>query len=428
MHAGVFLNDAILLEKAGLIAMQLNITDEIFKKSNGWLSRFKVRHGIHQIKLHGEADSAPLDALPEMRATLQELLSTYAPKDIFNADETGLFWRILPNKTLSIAPLTIATISNCWKKTQIITTDTSMSINIDKQEDQLQQLDLALNTLKPLINYEIIESQDYIDIPTENTAIHHMLSLEEIINTVSQPENSITENSDDELTPPYLLKIDLQFFVNLPMNLMKLSYYRELTLFFSETVDVVPKRMPEYYYYRTMWWEKGDFNPKANWEEATEDSVTSDPYWPCEKLQDRGLNVVHFWHDESFENDDNSSNDLSDKDDNSSSNALSDENIPVENLISVHEGKLIIMLDLYRKGVVKTSPFNRRSFEWSIRSDTPSTTMTTSLYVLSSPGSIISDEFIKAEKHRHYMDYLIGPGVSEWHLNEDSTRVNGSIT
>ncbi|CAG8656240.1 5212_t:CDS:2, partial [Ambispora gerdemannii] len=36
-----------------------------------------------------------------------------------------------------------------------------------------------------------------------------------------------------------------------------------------ETVDVVPKRMPEYHYYRTMWWEKGDFNPKANWEEAT---------------------------------------------------------------------------------------------------------------------------------------------------------------
>ncbi|CAG8565457.1 12544_t:CDS:2 [Acaulospora morrowiae] len=37
-----------------------------------------------------------------------------------------------------------------------------------------------------------------------------------------------------------------------------------------ETVDFVPKRMPEYHYYRTLWWEKGDFNPKAKWEEATQ--------------------------------------------------------------------------------------------------------------------------------------------------------------
>ncbi|CAG8577536.1 12799_t:CDS:2 [Ambispora gerdemannii] len=37
------------------------------------------------------------------------------------------------------------------------------------------------------------------------------------------------------------------------------------------TVDsvIVPKRMPEYHYYRTLWWKEGDFNPKANWEEAT---------------------------------------------------------------------------------------------------------------------------------------------------------------
>ncbi|CAG8504592.1 638_t:CDS:2 [Acaulospora morrowiae] len=27
--------------------------------------------------------------------------------------------------------------------------------------------------------------------------------------------------------------------------------------------------MPEFHYYRTLWWEKGDFNPKAKWEEAT---------------------------------------------------------------------------------------------------------------------------------------------------------------
>ncbi len=35
---------------------------------------------------------------------------------------------------------------------------------------------------------------------------------------------------------------------------------------------------------------------------SREDSVASDPYWPSAKLQDRGLNVVHFWHDKEFKN------------------------------------------------------------------------------------------------------------------------------
>ena len=35
---------------------------------------------------------------------------------------------------------------------------------------------------------------------------------------------------------------------------------------------------------------------------SREDSVVSDPYWPSSKLQEKGLNVVHFWHDEIFQN------------------------------------------------------------------------------------------------------------------------------
>ncbi len=35
---------------------------------------------------------------------------------------------------------------------------------------------------------------------------------------------------------------------------------------------------------------------------SREDSVVSDPCWPNNKLQKRGLNVVHFWHDKDFKN------------------------------------------------------------------------------------------------------------------------------
>ena len=35
---------------------------------------------------------------------------------------------------------------------------------------------------------------------------------------------------------------------------------------------------------------------------SREDSVVSDPYWPSSELQEKGLNVVHFWHDKTFQN------------------------------------------------------------------------------------------------------------------------------
>ena len=33
-----------------------------------------------------------------------------------------------------------------------------------------------------------------------------------------------------------------------------------------------------------------------------EDYIVTNPYWPCGKLQESGLNVIHFWHDREFKN------------------------------------------------------------------------------------------------------------------------------
>ncbi|GES84662.1 P-loop containing nucleoside triphosphate hydrolase protein [Rhizophagus clarus] len=35
---------------------------------------------------------------------------------------------------------------------------------------------------------------------------------------------------------------------------------------------------------------------------SREDYVVTNPYWPSEKLQEKGLNVIHFWHDRDFKN------------------------------------------------------------------------------------------------------------------------------
>ena len=59
--------------------------------------------------------------------------------------------------------------------------------------------------------------------------------------------------------------------------------------------------------------------------------------------------------------------------------------------------------------------------------EVPSATTTTSLYVPSAPSTPdcnISEEYIIVENRSYSMDYLTGPGVPEWHLNEDSIRVS----
>ena len=39
-----------------------------------------------------------------MRKNIQNILKDYSPNDIFNVDETGLYWKMEPNRTLSTGP------------------------------------------------------------------------------------------------------------------------------------------------------------------------------------------------------------------------------------------------------------------------------------------------------------------------------------
>lgn len=71
-----------------------------FSATEGWLSRWKGRHGIKFKKAHGEKSSANVDAASLwVRDRLPQLLETFND-DIFNADETGLFYRATPDESL----------------------------------------------------------------------------------------------------------------------------------------------------------------------------------------------------------------------------------------------------------------------------------------------------------------------------------------
>lgn len=82
------------------MAEKLKIDD--FKASDHWLQNFKTRHDIKFRTEQGEAAAIDLEKVEDWRQqVLNDALSNYSANDVFNADETGLFWKLMPNKTLA---------------------------------------------------------------------------------------------------------------------------------------------------------------------------------------------------------------------------------------------------------------------------------------------------------------------------------------
>ena len=71
------------------------------KWSQGWLAKFKKMHNSKQRRLYGESASVDVEKAAGRLLEIQEIVKEYDSKDIYNCDETGLFWRMIPQKTLS---------------------------------------------------------------------------------------------------------------------------------------------------------------------------------------------------------------------------------------------------------------------------------------------------------------------------------------
>jgi predicted DNA-binding protein YlxM (UPF0122 family) len=94
----------LIQEQARQIRQQLGAanTDD-FKASNGWLEKFRIRHGIQYRTICGESASVDIATVDEWKNRLSSITDKYDPNDIYNADETGLFFKALPNRSLVMA-------------------------------------------------------------------------------------------------------------------------------------------------------------------------------------------------------------------------------------------------------------------------------------------------------------------------------------
>ncbi|XP_048385233.2 LOW QUALITY PROTEIN: jerky protein homolog [Stegostoma tigrinum] len=97
---GLPISGAMLMEKAKQFLTDMKI-NSVCEYSQGWLQKFKHRHGIH-LKATGEQTSADKRAVECYILTLQLMKDEdLSPEQIYNVDETDVFWRCLPRHRLA---------------------------------------------------------------------------------------------------------------------------------------------------------------------------------------------------------------------------------------------------------------------------------------------------------------------------------------
>jgi hypothetical protein len=96
MRDKITLTGDVLREKWKQFADLVKIPeDERLSLSEGWLHKFKNRNQLKEFKRHGEAGSANPEDIQKERERIQALIKKYGGyplHNIFNMDETGLFY------------------------------------------------------------------------------------------------------------------------------------------------------------------------------------------------------------------------------------------------------------------------------------------------------------------------------------------------
>lgn len=98
---GVSLSGPIIQEKAKMLSEMMGEAGEGFKASSGWLEKWKNRYGIRQVNVCGEKLSADKDAVDIFKTECDDFLQGYCKDQIYNADESGLNFKMLPEKSLA---------------------------------------------------------------------------------------------------------------------------------------------------------------------------------------------------------------------------------------------------------------------------------------------------------------------------------------
>lgn len=88
----------IIQAKAKILSKLIDVNSN-FGASDGWFSRWKKRYGIRFLSITGEKLSSNKAAAEDYIEKFAGVRHGYSPQQIYNADESGLFFKQLPKKS-----------------------------------------------------------------------------------------------------------------------------------------------------------------------------------------------------------------------------------------------------------------------------------------------------------------------------------------
>ena len=98
-NSNILVSGIMLQEEALLVAEKLGIDG--FTASNGWLAVFKRQHNICNMSVTGEEGDVRPEIVESWSERAREITRGWKAEAVWNMDETGSFWRGLPEKSLS---------------------------------------------------------------------------------------------------------------------------------------------------------------------------------------------------------------------------------------------------------------------------------------------------------------------------------------
>ncbi|RGB38759.1 hypothetical protein C1646_812449 [Rhizophagus diaphanus] len=206
----------------------------------------------------GEASSAPsVESIENDRLALQQFLRSYNPEDIWNGDETGLFWKMEPSRVLARGPISekldsvevkflppntttalqpygivevladynifealqnsaeawsmvsSQMISNCWKKTGILPPSDDEIEDDDSIFDDFEEKAELERLIALLPEGDHLDAREYINIEDE-MAVEGALTDDEIMDAVLNADKEEEIVIIDDEFVPILEKVSLK--------------------------------------------------------------------------------------------------------------------------------------------------------------------------------------------------------------------------
>jgi hypothetical protein len=73
-----------------------------FSATDGWLWHWQKHHGIGEITISGEAKSCDTESAKQFLNEFQSMCEGYCDEQLYNCDESALFYRMLHTKSLDL--------------------------------------------------------------------------------------------------------------------------------------------------------------------------------------------------------------------------------------------------------------------------------------------------------------------------------------